>query len=185
VLHTRVGSAGGKMDKPTYHDLGGHTEAIQIEFDPKKVTFEQLLKIFWESHDECGRTWSSQYKAVLWTHGKAQAQVARASAAAQVKARGKKLTTLVAEAPRFWIAEDYHQKYNARRHGGLLSAVLGAKHTEKALRESTAVARINGWVAGHGSKEQILSESKALGFSAAARKELALALGRRAPVFAK
>ena len=185
MLHTRVGYAGGNEDKPTYRDLGDHTEAIQIEFDPKKITFQQLLDVFWDSHDECGRVWSSQYKAVLWTHGKAQAAVARKSAAVRAKGRGKKLTTLVAAAPRFWIAEDYHQKYNARRYGALITAVLGSKHTEKDIRESTAIARINGWVSGHGTKAQMLSESRAFGFSESARKELAQALGRRAPAFAK
>ena len=185
MLRTRVGYAGGKRDKPTYHDLGEHTEAVQVEFDPKTISYKQLLGIFWDSHDECGRVWSSQYKAILWTHGKAQAEVARQSAAAQAKARGKKLTTLVAAAPRFWIAEDYHQKYNARRYGALITVLLGSTHSESEVRESTAIARVNGWISGHGTKEQILSESKALVFSAAAREELALALGRRAPAFAK
>jgi methionine-S-sulfoxide reductase len=185
VLRTRVGYAGGKQDKPTYYHLGDHTEAIQIEFDPKKIGYADLLKIFWASHDECGRVWSNQYKAVLWTHGSSQARIARASAAAQAKARGKELTTAVVEAPRFWIAEDYHQKYNIRRHKKLVRLLIGADATEKQIRESTLIARANGWVSGHGTKAQILSECEALGVSAPARKELAAVLGRRAPDFAK
>jgi peptide-methionine (S)-S-oxide reductase len=181
VLRTRVGYAGGKKDKPTYYDLGDHTEAVQVEFDPKVVRFEDLLKIFWAEHDECGRVWSDQYKAVLWTHGKEQARIAQASAALQAKERGKELTTGILPAPVFWIAEDYHQKYNARRHGKLLSALLGEKHTETAVRESTAIARVNGWVSGHGSKDEIAAEVERLRFPVEARKELTRVLGRRAP----
>ena len=184
-MRTRVGYAGGKKDKPTYRDLGDHTEAIQIEFDPKVISFQKLLDVFWDSHDECGRVWSAQYKAVLWTHGKKQAEVAKASAAAQRKARGKDLTTAVLPAPVFWIAEDYHQKYNVRRHKALLRAVLGTGYTEEALRNSTAVARCNGWVSGHGSKEQIAAEARRLKLSPEARTELTSILGRRAPAFAR
>ena len=185
MLRTRVGYAGGKKDKPTYYDLGAHTEALQIEFDPKVISFQKLLDVFWGSHDECGRVWSTQYKAVLWTHGEAQAKIARESAAKQAKARGKALTTEVVKAPTFWIAEDYHQKYNVRRYKGLLDAVLGETYSEKDLRESTAVARVNGWVSGYGKKDEILAEVQRLKFSDAARKELKNVLGRRAPALVR
>ena len=181
MLRTRVGYAGGKDDKPTYRAIGDHTEAIQIEFDPKKISFADLLEIFWDSHDECGGTWSTQYKAVLWTHGEAQARIARKSAEALAKKRGRKLTTAVKPAPTFWIGEDYHQKYRLRRHEKLIAALLGPKPTGEKIRESTVTARANGWVAGYGTPEQIAAESKALGLDEKARAELARVLGKRAP----
>ena len=181
MLKTRVGYAGGKKDKPSYRSIGDHTEAIQIEFDPKKIKFEALLKIFWDLHDECGGSWSTQYKAVLWTHGKAQASAAKKSAEALAKKRGRALTTAIQPAPKFWIAEDYHQKYSLRRYEKLILALLGPKLTQAMIRDSTVTARANGWVAGQGTRAQIAAESKALGLDAKARAELAKVLGPRAP----
>lgn len=185
MLRTRVGYAGGKKDKPTYRSIGDHTEAIQIEFDTKVLSFEKLLKVFWSSHDPCGGTWSTQYKSVLWTHGEAQAKTARAFVDAWQKQHKREATTQILAAPRFWIAEDYHQKYRLRGNKTLLHALFGKKPTEEQVRESTLTARVNGWISGHGTTAEIEAGVKALALSAKARDVLYKALGRRAPALAK
>lgn len=181
MLRTRVGYAGGKKDKPTYRRIGDHTEAIQIEFDPKQITFRKLLELFWNSHDPCGGTWSTQYKSVLWTHGEAQARTARAFVAEWQKKNKRKVTTALVPAPRFWIAEDYHQKYYLRSKKALLRALFDKKPTDAEIRESTVTARVNGWIQGYGSAAEIQAEASALKLSAKARRELRVLGVSRAP----
>ncbi len=185
MLRTRVGYAGGKKDKPTYRSIGDHTEAIQIEFDPKVITFDRLLRLFWESHDPCGGAWSTQYKSVLWTHGDAQAKSAKAYVDAWEKKTRRKVTTEILPAPKFWIAEDYHQKYRLRAKKALLSALFAEKPTHEQIRESTITARVNGWISGYGSPDEIAAEIKKLKVSEKARKALSKELGRRAFATAK
>ncbi|EGD72252.1 methionine sulfoxide reductase A [Salpingoeca rosetta] len=113
VLRTRVGYTGGHKSNPTYYSLGDHTEAVQIEFDPKVVTFEQLLDKFWVQHD-ASRKSSRQYQSALWYQTEDQKQaILKAIEAEEKKARyrGRKIATHVAPLGPFYLAEDYHQKY--------------------------------------------------------------------------
>jgi peptide-methionine (S)-S-oxide reductase len=185
VLRTRVGYAGGTTDKPTYRSIGDHTEAIQVEFDPDRISYAELLKVFWANHSPFSTSWSTQYKAVLWTHGAEQARAAKASAAALAKQAGEAPKTEIVPATRFWIAEDYHQKYYLRGRKELLAALFEKKPSDEAIRESTLTARVNGWIGGHGTKAEIAAESDRLGLREAARKALAKALGKRAPALCR
>ncbi len=185
MLRTRVGYAGGKEDKPTYRSMRDHTEAIQIEFDPSVITYEKLLAIFWTSHNPFSKAWSTQYKAVLWTHGAAQAAAAKRSVAALAKKKKRTPQTEVLPATRFWIAEDYHQKYYLRSRAPLLRALLGATATGETIRQSTLAARVNGWISGHGTPEEIAKDVKALKLGEAARQALTAALGKRVPALCR
>ena len=182
MIRTRVGYAGGKRDKPTYRVLGDHTEAIQIEYDAKRIGFEDLLEVFWDGHNPFGSKRSTQYKAVLWTHGEDQARVAKAFVARKIGKSTRKRTTEIAVAPRFWIAEDYHQKYYLRKRPTLMRSLLGEKPDDATIRDSTLAARANGWLAGHGTKKEIASEVEAMKLDDEAKKALERALGNRAPV---
>lgn len=185
MLRTRVGYAGGKKDKPTYRSIGDHTEALQIEFDPSVITYEKLLEVFWRGHDPFGRAWSTQYKAVLWTHGEAQAKAAKASIAKLTEQNKRKPTTEVKAATTFWIAEDYHQKYYLRGRRGLVEALMGENVTQEAIRESTLAARVNGWLTGFSKKEEIAAQVKAFKLTEKQRKALQDALGKRSPMLCK
>ena len=131
VWSTAVGYAGGFTPHPTYDEvcsgLTGHTEAVQVVFDPAKVSFEQLLKVFWEGHDPTqgnrqGNDRGTQYRSAVYvTSAEQRAAVERSRAAFQdaLRARGYgDITTEVAEAGPFYYAEDYHQQYLAKNPNG-------------------------------------------------------------------
>lgn len=126
VLDTAVGYAGGKVENPTYHqvctDTTGHAEVVQVEYDPERVGYEELLRVFWDNHDPTqldrqGPDVGRQYRSVIFTHGPAQEAAARESKAreeASGRHRRPVVTTIEPAAP-FWRAEDYHQQYLEKR----------------------------------------------------------------------
>ncbi|MEW6018022.1 MAG: peptide-methionine (S)-S-oxide reductase MsrA [Pseudomonadota bacterium] len=128
---TAVGYVNGLTPNPTYEEVcsgrTGHTEAVLVVFDPKVVTYEQLLKAFWENHDPTqgmrqGNDIGTQYRSGVYVMNDAQAQAAAASKAAYqqaLSARGlSAITTEIVEAGPFYFAEDYHQQYLAKNPGG-------------------------------------------------------------------
>jgi peptide-methionine (S)-S-oxide reductase len=124
VYSTAVGYAGGGTPNPTYEEVcsgfTNHTEAVLVVFDPQQITFEQLLKVFWEGHDPTqgmrqGNDRGSQYRSALYTYDEAQMKTALATRdafQAALKAKGYgKITTEIKPAGEFYYAEDYHQQY--------------------------------------------------------------------------
>ncbi|HVM79048.1 MAG TPA: peptide-methionine (S)-S-oxide reductase MsrA [Stellaceae bacterium] len=131
VYTTAVGYAGGYTPNPTYEEVcsgrTGHTEAVLVVFDPKQVSYEALLKVFWESHDPTqgmrqGNDVGTQYRSAIYTYSEAQARAAEASRTAYERALGAKgygeITTEIRPAPEFYYAEDYHQQYLAKNPMG-------------------------------------------------------------------
>jgi len=119
-----------------------------VEFDPEQVSYADLLKIFWTSHDPSRRVRSTQYMPACFTLGAEQAATAAASVAAVTEAMGAKPKTVVRPASTFFVAEDYHQKYRLR-HKEDLRAEVGLT-TDMQLLESPLAAKLNGFVAGYG-----------------------------------
>jgi peptide-methionine (S)-S-oxide reductase len=131
VYSTAVGYAGGSTKNPTYEEVCGgmtnHTEAVLVVFDPKKVSYEALLKVFWERHDPTqgmrqGNDRGTQYRSAIYTYGEEQARLAAQSKNTfqeALKAKGYgAITTELREAPAFYYAEGYHQQYLAKNPGG-------------------------------------------------------------------
>ena len=131
VYTTAVGYAGGQTENPTYEEVcsgrTGHTEAVLVVFDPKKISYDELLKIFWENHNPTqgmrqGNDVGTQYRSAIYTFGEAQQKAAAASKAVYQKALAAKglgaITTEVAPAGKFYFAEDYHQQYLAKNPAG-------------------------------------------------------------------
>jgi len=124
VISTAVGYEGGTLKDPTYQDVctdrTGHAEVVEVEYDPEKVSYEQLLDTFWENHDPTtknrqGPDIGTQYRSAIFYHTPEQAEAARASMkAAQSKFR-KPITTEIIPAAEFYKAEEYHQQYLAKR----------------------------------------------------------------------
>ena len=131
VTSTSVGYAGGLTPNPTYREvcsgLTGHTEVVRVVFDPRAVSFERLLAIFWEGHDPTqgmrqGADVGTQYRSAIYTSGAGQALAVATSRAAYQKALSAsghgEITTEIAPAPEFFYAEDYHQQYLAKNPDG-------------------------------------------------------------------
>ena len=125
VVKTIVGYTGGSFEKPTYEDVcsgkTGHAEAVLVEFDPKKISYEKLLELFWKIHDPTqvnrqGPDVGSQYRSAIYCHTAAQKRMAEASKEKAQKKHSKPIATKIIKASKFWAAEDYHQDYYAK-HG--------------------------------------------------------------------
>jgi peptide-methionine (S)-S-oxide reductase len=129
VISTRVGYTGGATDAPTYQQVcngtTGHAEAVEVVFDPSVISYEQLLKIFWQAHDPTqlnrqGPDVGSQYRSAVFFHSEQQCQLAEASRDA-LDHSGRYQRSVVTEilpAATFWQAEEYHQKYHRKNGGG-------------------------------------------------------------------
>jgi peptide methionine sulfoxide reductase msrA/msrB len=127
VVATAVGYSGGHAKDPSYEDVctgeTGHAESVLVEFDPKKVTYAELLHFFWTSHDPTsgnaqGPDRGTQYRSAIFTFGDEQLKAAKASRDEQQKGLVDPITTEIAPAGPFWIAEDYHQQWD-EKHGRL------------------------------------------------------------------
>ncbi len=126
VTGTAVGYAGGSVDNPSYEMVcsgrTGHAEVVQVEYDPGTVSYEALLKLFWQVHDPTqidrqGPDIGTQYRTVIFAHDDEQAELARRSLDdEQASGRHRRdIATRIEPAPAFWMAEDYHQQYFAKR----------------------------------------------------------------------
>jgi peptide-methionine (S)-S-oxide reductase len=172
VMRTRVGYAGGTTKDPTYHQLGNHTETIQIDFDPAKVSYENLLEIFWASHDPTSRSWSRQYKAVVFYHDEEQKKHALATKDRLAVRAGATIHTEILPYAGFYLAEAYHQKYRLRSVRDIVVEFSAMYPRDEDFVNSTAAARVNGYVGGYGSPEAVKSEMSELGLSPEASKRL-------------
>ena len=172
MVRTRVGYSGGTKKSPTYHDLGDHTETIQLDYDPTQISYKELLEIFWESHNPGSRSWSRQYMAAIFFHNDQQKKLALETKD-QVAARIKdEVYTQILPATEFYLAEDYHQKYFLRLEPELLNELTAIYRSTKDFVASTAAARLNGYVAGYGTRAGIEAEISSLGLSPAGNKRL-------------
>ncbi len=136
VTSTAVGYSGGSKDKPTYEEVcrkdTGHAEVVEVEFDPGKVSYEELLRVFFENHDPTtlnrqGPDVGTQYRSAIFFHDEAQREAAE-KAKAELDAAGRfprPIVTEITPAQTFWIAEDYHQRYLEKR--GLSSCHIGTQ----------------------------------------------------------
>jgi peptide-methionine (S)-S-oxide reductase len=131
VSTTAVGYAAGLTPNPTYREvcsgLTGHNEVVLVVFDPKRVSYEALLKTFWESHDPTqgmrqGADVGTQYRSGIYTYGAEQKRLAEASREAYQKELSQagygRITTEILDAPELYYAEDYHQQYLSKNPGG-------------------------------------------------------------------
>ncbi len=131
VYSTSVGYAGGLTPNPSYQEVcsgrTGHAEVVQVVFDPAKVSYDQLLRLFWESHDPTqgmrqGNDRGTQYRSAIYWHSDAQRQAAETSRDAYQRKLAQAgygaITTEIREAPSYYYAEDYHQQYLAKNPDG-------------------------------------------------------------------
>jgi peptide-methionine (S)-S-oxide reductase len=126
VTETTVGYEGGKFNQPSYRDVctdaTGHAEVVEIDYDPEKVSYQQLLDLFFELHDPTqlnrqGPDWGTQYRSVVFFHTPEQEAAAKEAIARLTaeKRFSKPIVTQAVPAQTFWRAEEYHQKYLEKR----------------------------------------------------------------------
>ena len=172
MVRTRVGYTGGTTKNPTYHHLDDHSETVEIDFDPRLISYKELLTIFWESHSPGSCPWSRQYQAAIFYHNEAQKRLAletRNQVASRIKGE---VFTQIHPAGEFYLAEDYHQKYFLRRDQVLLNELTSIYPSTRDLVSSTAAARLNGYVAGYGNRAGLEAELNSLGLSPAGNRRL-------------
>ena len=127
VKSTQVGYIGGKLTNPTYEevctDTTGHAEAVQVEYDPNEISYDELLKVFWSNHDPTslnrqGPDIGNQYRSAIFFHDEEQKKIAQKSKDELEKSGKfqKRIVTEIVPAPEFYKAEEYHQKY-FQKHG--------------------------------------------------------------------
>ncbi|MCA1793470.1 MAG: peptide-methionine (S)-S-oxide reductase [Desulfobacteraceae bacterium] len=177
VISTRVGYAGGSTNAPTYMRIGDHTETVQVDFDPERITYRQLLDILWDSHAYTRQTNIPQYKNAIFYHNEEQRQQAVASKNALEQRTGKTVQTDIVPVQSFTLAEDYHQKY-LLKHSALNHFLNTFYEHHIDLIHSTAAARLNGYAGGNGSREQLLREMHLLGLDDAQNKVLEKLVGK-------
>ena len=127
VKSTQVGYIGGKLSNPTYEevctDTTGHAEAVQVEYDPNEISYDELLQVFWNNHDPTtlnrqGLDIGNQYRSAIFFHDEEQKKIAQKSKEELEKSckLHKPIVTEIVPAPTFYKAEEYHQKY-FQKHG--------------------------------------------------------------------
>ncbi len=144
-----MGYAGGSKANPTYHDLGDHSETIQIDYDPTQISYQELLNVFWSSHSPTSRPWSTQYASIIFYHDEEQKRLAEASRDREAAGRGGRIYTEIVPFAGFYLAEAYHQKYRLQQAPDLMGEFRAIYPQGDGFVSSTAAARVNGYLGGY------------------------------------
>jgi peptide-methionine (S)-S-oxide reductase len=166
-----VGYAGGTAPDPTYYNIGDYSETVQVDYDPTVISYEQFLQAFWNSHDASADPYSSQYLSIIFYHNEAQHTAALKSKAQEEARTNREIKTSIVPYTKFYIAEDYHQKYYLQS-SVLFSEISAIYPGMNDMVNSTAAARLNGYLGGYGDAATAKAQIDHLGLSEAGQKEL-------------
>jgi peptide-methionine (S)-S-oxide reductase len=137
-----------------------------------------LLEVFWDSHNPAAPPWSRQYMSIIFYHNEEQRQIAVASKEREAARLGRNIVTEIVPFSEFYLAEDYHQKYYLRQEPLLFQELSAIYPNTSDFTNSTAVARLNGYVGGYGTPETLEKELDSLGLSEAGKMRLLEIAGR-------
>jgi len=151
--------------------LDGHSETVQIDYDPSKITYEDLLEVFWDSHDPTLNP-PSQYMSIVFYHNEQQRDEALISKERQEQELGRTIVTEIIPFSEFHLAEDYHQKYYLGFEPDLLREFQNIYPDIDNFIYSTAVARVNAYAGGYGDPASLERELDNLGLSEAGKTVL-------------
>ena len=180
MIRTRVGYAGGATENPTYHNLGDHAEAVQIEYDPSRISYQELLDVFWAGHNPARPVWSRQYASIIFYHDEEQRRLAQASKEQYEAQCDCRVYSEIVPAAAFYLAEDYHQKYQLRQSPTFMDVFATIYPDPADFVNSTAAARVNGYLGGYGTLANLQAEIDDLGLSPEAQGALLeIVLNRR------
>jgi len=147
AVRTRVGYAGGTTADPTYHDIGDHSEAIQVDYDPSEPSFSDLVDAAVDAHDPRTQPRKRQYQNVLFHETPAERETIEGRLDERFDADA--VATRVEPLEGFTVAESYHQKYRLRSKRAVLDAFETTGYDDAGIRESPAAAKLNARAAGH------------------------------------
>jgi len=153
------------MENPTYRQLGDHTETLQVDYDPRVVSYEELMEIYWNSHDPFRQIMSRQYMNIIFVHNEEQERLARESKALIAQKKDDTVFTNIISSFKFYQAEDYHQKYYLQNVTALMDEFKEFYPHFQDLVDSTAAARVNGYIGGFGDADSLSREIEDLGLS--------------------
>ncbi len=159
--------------------MGDHTETLQIKFDPEKISFSELLEIFWADHNPSSYPYSRQYRAVVFFHDSEQEELAKKTRDEIAAKTDRTVFTAIEPYSNFYNAEDYHQKYYLQANRRLMGELREIYPDFNDLVYSTAVARINGYIMGYGTPEDLERDLPKLGLTERSQTDLISAFQRR------
>ena len=165
VIRTRVGYAGGTTADPTYHNIGDHIETLEIDFDADIINFEQIVDIFWKSHNPVIYSWKRQYMNAIFFHDEIQKEIILKSKEQLTSQLKGQINTKVIPYEKFYLAENYHQKYHLQNVPVLLNDYKKIFTSTEQFIDSTSACRVNGLLIGHGSVDDFDSDIGKLGLS--------------------
>jgi peptide-methionine (S)-S-oxide reductase len=166
-----VGYCGGTTNNPTYYDIGDYSETVQLDFDPTVISYEQLLEAFWSGHDTSYTPYSRQYRSVIFYSNEEQKEAAIKSKQREESRLGQPVFSDIEPLVKFYVAEDYHQKYYLRG-SNLMSDISAIYPDPMDLMNSPAAAKLNGFMGGYGDQAFLQKEIGKLGLSEAGKQRL-------------
>jgi peptide-methionine (S)-S-oxide reductase len=158
VVQTSVGYAGGNSVNPTYHNLDGHSETTQLQFNPAVISYERLLEIFWGGIEPTRQVGGRQYANIIFYHSDEQKRQAEESKQRLQEHSKQEVFVDILPYKHFYPAEDYHQKYYLQQSRKLMQALESAYPNFTDLVQSTAAARLNAFRAGFLTQPKLRSE---------------------------
>lgn len=166
MRRTRVGYCGGTTPRPTYADISDHTEAVQIEYDPEQTSYAELLELFYKLHSPTYPPGKPQYRSRIFYHDDEQKRLAEEAKARAAERLGATVYTEIMPVGTFTRAEDYHQKYYLRANREISRDLLASYPDPTAFTDSTAAARLNGYLGGNATPDEIRDTLPRLGLTA-------------------
>jgi peptide-methionine (S)-S-oxide reductase len=165
-----VGYTGGSQPDPTYHRLGDHTESFQLDYEPARISYEELLRHFWKETDPTERPHSRQYMSAVFHANEEQKRLALATGRQALAGRSGPLLTPILPLATFYRAEDYHQKYYLRRNTAVMREF--SAYSEREFEDSTVAMWLNACVDGQLKLEALEPEFEQLGLSEPERQQV-------------
>lgn len=159
IIRTRVGYAGGSTPAPTYKQMGDHTECLQIDYDPSQITFAEIARHFWNSHNSNrGNYKGRQYLSIFLFHDSYQEEVLEKIKQETQDTNAQLIGTEIVPLVNFTLAEEKHQKYYLKRYSSATQKLREHFLTEEAFTNATLVARLNSFVKGYGTLSSLKEE---------------------------
>ncbi|MFW5749816.1 MAG: peptide-methionine (R)-S-oxide reductase MsrB [Halanaerobium sp.] len=171
VVRTRVGYAGGTTENPNYDMIGDHTETIEIDYDPEVISYRELLEIFFAGHNPYSQAYSRQYASLILYNNSEQEETARAVKEELEAESGREIKTEIKELDRFYLAEDYHQKFRLQQQVAFRDHYLDQMSMQEFIN-SPAVTKVSGYITGNGERDNIIQNIGELGLTTELQERL-------------